>query len=197
MKPKSWIFLIILLLTLIISSSWTYKNINLNRKHQVGDPIDSLNNVYVYYNGGINNVTERNLVDDGYNLGLKYQCVEFVKRYYYEYLNHKMYNTFGNAKDFFEKNLSDGQKNKQRGLKQYTNPSLKKPRINDLIVFDGSLFNRYGHVAIISRLSDSEVEIIQQNSGPFARTRKTYELRLVNGKWFIKNNHILGWLRKD
>jgi len=44
----------------------------------------------VYYNGSVGHVSGRNLVPDGYNPGLKYQCVEFVKRYYYQHLNHKI-----------------------------------------------------------------------------------------------------------
>lgn len=46
-----------------------------------GAPLDSLNGVVVYYNDGMGAVHGRNTVD-GYNVGLKYQCVEFVKRYY-------------------------------------------------------------------------------------------------------------------
>jgi len=56
----------------------------------VGEKVDSLNGVYVYYNGSVGHVSGRNLVPDGYNPGLKYQCVEFVKRYYYQHLNHKI-----------------------------------------------------------------------------------------------------------
>ncbi len=52
------------------------------RTYEVGDKVDSLNGVYVYYNSNVGNVSGRNLASDGYNLGLKYQCVEFVKRYY-------------------------------------------------------------------------------------------------------------------
>ena len=56
----------------------------------------------------MNNVSGRNVTVDGYNLGLKYQCVEFVKRYYYKHYRHKMPNSYGNAKDFFIAQISDG-----------------------------------------------------------------------------------------
>ena len=71
---------------------------------RIGDVIDSLNGVKVYYNGS--NFAKsygRNLAPDGYNLGLKYQCVEFVKRYYYQVYKHKMPNTQGNAREFLTK----------------------------------------------------------------------------------------------
>lgn len=90
MKIKLWICIFIGLLILSFCGLWTFKKFNFNTDFSVGQQIDSLNGVYVYYNGGVENVTGRNITEDGYNLGLKYQCVEFVKRYYYEYLNHKI-----------------------------------------------------------------------------------------------------------
>ena len=174
-----------------------FKNFNFNSDFEVGQKIDELNGVSVYYNGSIGNITERNVTSDGYNLGLKYQCVEFVKRYYYEYLKHKMPNSYGNAKDFFDKSLKDGQKNNQRNLTQYTNNSKTKPKVDDLVVFEGTVFNKYGHVAIISKVTEKKVEIIQQNPGFFGQSRETYDLVMENDKWKIENDRILGWLRKE
>lgn len=163
----------------------------------MGQKIDSLNGVFVYYNGGVDNVTGRNITVDCYNLGLKYQCVEFVKRYYYEYLKHKMPDTYGHAKDFFSATVSDGQKNTKRNLTQYTNPSATQPKINDLLIFDGTTFNKFGHVAIVSHVAENEIEIIQQNPGPFAKSRVILSTEYKNKKWEIKNERVLGWLRKD
>ncbi len=42
-----------------------------NPKHAVGEQIDELNGVAIYYNGGVNTVQGRNLTQDGYNLGLR------------------------------------------------------------------------------------------------------------------------------
>lgn len=166
------------------------------RSLKVGEKVDSLNGVFVYYNNNVGNVSGRNTTADGYNLGLKYQCVEFVKRYYYEHLDHKMPDSYGHAKDFFDKNLSDGKMSTRRNLTQYNNPSSSKLKVNDLIVFDGTTFNKYGHVAIISKVGDSDIEIIQQNPGPSASSRETFKLEKANGKWRIKNDKTLGWLRK-
>ncbi len=164
--------------------------------YEIGEAVDSLNNVIVYYNDDISNVSGRNLVD-GYNLGLKYQCVEFVKRYYYEHFDHKMPDSYGHAKSFFDSNVEDGKINKQRDLKQFTNPSFSKPLISDLIVMDGSLSNKFGHVAIISKATDNKIEIIQQNPGPHSSSRKKFKLKQTNdGKWQIESSRVLGWLRK-
>lgn len=181
----------------IIAGYFFVQKINLNPNYEVGQQMDEFNGVAVYYNGGVGNVEERNLTNDGYNLGLKYQCVEFVKRYYFEHLNHKMPNSYGHAKDFFDTSLKDGQKNKQRDLIQYTNSGNSRPEVNDLIVYAPTITNRYGHVAIISSVSDDEVVIIQQNPGPFGNSRETYSLIVIDKQWKIDNDRIMGWLRKE
>jgi surface antigen len=165
------------------------------RNYQIGDRLDSLNHVIVYYNGGMGNVSGRNTSPDGYNIGLKYQCVEFVKRYYYEHYKHKMPNAYGNAIDFFNKELKDGTLNKDRGLIQYTNPSKSKPQVGDLIIMDATWTNEYGHVVIVSNVTDDEVEIIQQNAGNPDHPRDVFDLERNDGLWEIDHSRILGWLR--
>ncbi|MFI8602841.1 CHAP domain-containing protein [Cellulophaga baltica] len=194
MKKRSVLILGILILFTV--GFFVSKKINLNSNFEVGQKIDDLNGVVVYYNGGVGNVAGREVTEDGYNLGLKYQCVEFVKRYYYQALNHKMPDSYGNAKDFFSKTLDDGGLNIKRNLNQFTNPSSSKPKVNDLVVYSGTLFNKYGHVAIISKVTEREVEIIQQNPGPFGESRETYDLIREEDKWFIDHSRIMGWLRK-
>lgn len=166
------------------------------RTYEVGDKVDSLNDVYVYYNSRVGNVSGRNLASDGYNLGLKYQCVEFVKRYYYEHYNHKMPDSYGHAKDFFSPGLADGALSSRRNLYQYTNPSKSKPKVGDLLVYAPTAFNKYGHVAIVSKVGEKKVEIIQQNPGSRAPSRVNFELKHSGGKWKIDKANIVGWLRK-
>lgn len=166
------------------------------KKLEIGDKVDSLNGVYVYYNNKVSNVSGRNLAPDGYNLGLKYQCVEFVKRYYYEHYNHKMPDSYGHAKDFYETGLADGTFVKRRNLYQYSNPGKTKPKEGDLLVYGSTAFNKYGHVAIVSKVTKNEIEIIQQNPGAFSPSRETYRLKNRNGEWKIDHGNIKGWLRK-
>ncbi|MDP2386947.1 MAG: CHAP domain-containing protein [Bacteroidota bacterium] len=194
-KRNKILLVVVLLLGLSYPVYRFVKKINPNTKFVVGQKLDSLNGVYVYYNGGIDNVEERNTSPDGYNIGLKYQCVEFVKRYYYEFYKHKMPDSYGNAKDFFNASVKDGQLNKQRELLQYKNPSLSKPEIGDLIVLDGHAGNRYGHVAIVSMVYQDAIEIIQQNPGPFADSRALYSFEKSDLGYKIKNERVLGWLR--
>lgn len=164
---------------------------------EIGKPIDSLNGILVYENGNIKNISGRNTTSDGYNLGLKYQCVEFVKRYYYEFYNHKMPNSWGDAKDYFNSTIKDGEKNEDRDLIQYSNPSDVQPRIGDLLVYKPTEENTFGHVAIISKVEENHIKIIQQNPDAGNKSREIYELKYLNQKWKIQNNRILGWLRKE
>lgn len=165
----------------------------IKKSFRPGDIIDSLNGVYVYYNGSISNVSGRNIAPDGYNLGQKYQCVEFVKRYYYQHLKHRMPDSYGHAKDFFDHNVSDGKRNHRRNLLQFTNPSQSKPMVNDLLVFGRS---GYGHVAIISAVRDNEIEVIQQNMGAAENSRMRIPLQFRDNQWHIKSGWAVGWLRK-
>ena len=169
------------ILIIIMICFWTIK----------GCPIDRYKGVNVYLN---TNSRKRNIAKDGYNIGIKYQCVEFVKRYYLIRLKHQMPYSYGHAKEFYNRGLKDGQKSIARGLVQYSNPSKTKPKIDDLIVFGATKLNPYGHVAIISRVSDNTIQIVQQNTG--LRTRATFGLKKT-GNWWKINVNALGWLRKE
>ena len=197
MRNFKKVSVILLVLLLGVGGFYIYSTTGIHPTKKVGQEIDQFNGVAVYYNGGVGNVKGRNLAPDGYNLGLKYQCVEFVKRYYYEHLNHKMPNSYGHAKDFFDSRLADGKNNVDRNLKQYTNGSNTKPQLNDLLIFNATEFNQYGHVAIISAVNNDKIEIIQQNPGVSAPSRENFKLQKLNGKWRIQNDKVLGWLRKE
>jgi len=182
-------------LPLLLDTFHLIKKINLNANYEVGQVLDSLNGVKIYYNGGVGHTGSRNVSIDGYNIGLTYQCVEFVKRYYYEYYHHKMPDSYGNAKDFFDNTVKDGSISQKRDLIQFTNPSKTKPKIGDLVIFDGTVGNPYGHVAIISNVTYKSIEIIQQNPGPFASSRISLNLDLTNTDYKIQESKLLGWLR--
>lgn len=197
MKIKRWLYILIGLAIFSTIVFFTAEKFNLYNNFVVGQKIDSLNGVYVIYNGSVVHVEGRNTTEDGYNLGLKYQCVEFTKRYYFQYLNHKMPDSYGHAKDFFDHKLADGELNKKRNLMQYTNPSTLKPEVDDFLIFDKTNSNQFGHVAIVSIVTDKFIEIIQQNPGPFQKSRVEIPISYHDGKWKIKHKNTLGWLRKE
>lgn len=158
----------------------------------IGDSVDSFNGVVVYNNGMDypKSYGKHYSKDSVYYYGKKWQCVEFIKRYYFDYYHHQMPNGFGNAKDFFDNTIKDGELNKARGLIQYRNESSSCPKAGDILIFGG----KYGHVAIVTKVTDSEVEVIQQNI--YMSPRETFKLIVNNGKYTIgENRKPEGWLR--
>ncbi len=164
---------------------------------EVGRVIDTFNGVDIYYNGRVANIQGRNVTADGYNLGLKYQCVEFVKRYYYEYYNHKMPDSYGNAKDFYSYAIEDGQINPARNLRQFSNPSKSRPKVGDLLIFGPTPFNKFGHVGIISKVERDRIQIAQQNPGSNNPSRQWFNLEKRGSQSYINHQYVLGWLRKS
>lgn len=162
--------------------------------YERGDIIDSYNNIPIYYNGkSLTNVSGRNLAKNGYNLGLKYQCVEFVKRYYYEHYNHYMPYSYGHAKDFFDNSLTDKDFNVERGLLQFRNVRYEKPKEGDILIYGPYRGNPFGHIGIITEVGENYIEIIQQNVG--LKTRQKLKLVEFQGIYTVADYFILGWLR--
>lgn len=198
---KVLIFLIVIILLVgggIFVSNKPYqrsldKKKEIGKKNEVGDVIDSYKEVNVFYNGkNYKENHDKNYSKDGYYYGYKWQCVEYVKRFYYEVKGHKMPDIYGNAKDFFDNNTEQGKLNKKRGLIQYKNGENDKPKIDDLLVFADTT---YGHVAIVTEVGDNYIEIIQQNMGTSSRAK--FKLECKGGKYFIVGKKIpAGWLRK-
>ena len=87
---------------LLVTSYWCVTHVNLNPTLSRGVPIDSLDGVYVYYNGGTGQSSGRNIID-GYNVGVRYQCVEFVKRYYYLHYHHSYARCLWTCESLFDK----------------------------------------------------------------------------------------------
>ena len=160
---------------------------------EVGSIIDSHNGVSVYYNGKFKNVSGRNVTTDGYNLGLKWQCVEFAKRYYYEKYGLKMPDSYGHAKDFFIKELPDVAMNKKRGMWQYRNTRYVAPKVDDLIIYGPTKSNPFGHMGIITSIKDGEIDMIQQNMGK--KSRQKLVLAEFQGIYTVADFNVLGWLR--
>lgn len=190
------LLLVLLLAALVWGGYYQLTRSALNAKAARAQVIDVFNGVTVHYNGGVNESYGRNLTADGYNLGIKYQCVEFVKRYYYQRFGHRMADSYGHARDFFDQKLADGALNPARGLSQFANGGVSLPQPEDILVFGPSLLNPYGHVAIVAEVNPYAVVVIQQNAGPVLSSREAFPLqRLANGGVRIADARIRGWLR--
>lgn len=164
-----------------------------------GDAIDSIDGVYVYYNGSRNNAYGLHITPEGYYLGRKYQSDEFVRRYYLKRYKHKMSDHYRRISDLFDTTVRDGGFNQLTGLRQYNNPSTMQPQRGDIVIFGATFFDSQGMVGIISEVNEDHVEIVMQNNIDSSDTRIDIELLYVDGKWLIEEDWavLLGWLRKE
>ncbi|KEI97349.1 amidase [Clostridium botulinum A2B7 92] len=193
---KGLISLIIIVILFIVGKTFVSNKLHqmlLHKENSIGDVLDSYKEVNVFYNG--NNYGEnhgKSYSKDGYYYGYKWQCVEYVKRFYYEAKDHKMPDGYGDAKDFFDINTEQGHLNRKRGLIQYRNEENEKPKVDDLLVFTDT---KFGHVVIVTEVGDDYIEVIQQNMGSSSRDKFT--LKYKNKKYFIGGKRSpAGWLRK-
>lgn len=140
---------------------------------EVGAKLDEFRGVAVFDNGLLVVKSHgRHYADDGYYYGQKWQCVEFVKRFFHQAHGHKMPDVWGHAKDFWDEGVRQGAMNKKRGLLQYRNGGPVPPVAGDLVVFTNG---GYGHVAIVTAVSSNSVEVIQQNIAGRPRDRHTFK----------------------
>jgi CHAP domain len=175
-----------------------------NGMNDWGEVLGEANGVKAYFNAGDTGNQGRNkLMKDGkeeYDFGLKWQCVEFIRRYLYTVKGHAFAER-GHAKEYFNESTPDG--GSYRGLTQYSNDlkqgSQSKPQIHDLIVIREARENGgVGHVAIVIDVADDYVTIAQQNVGTqFTDTIKLSGVK--HGKdthWKLDDARVYGWLRK-
>lgn len=186
-KYCCWLFLIFVLSNCQETSQSS--NVVEYREPEIGEPIDEHNGIEIFYNGDVLKSHGRTIIN-GYNCGKKYQCVEFVKRYYYLKLKHKMTNVWGHASQYFKKSLADGARNIDKGLLQFSNPSKSPIELDDIIIWGG----QYGHVAIVSKIEEDFIEVVQQNVG--TNTRMKISLDKKDQVYKLQDESILGWLRK-
>jgi surface antigen len=156
-----------------------------------GKVIDTYKGVAVYDNGALVSRSHgKHYSPAGYYWGQKWQCVEYVKRFYDQAKGHQMPDVWGHAKDFFDPSVAHGGLNQKRGLKQFRNGGDVAPQVDDLFVFGGM----YGHVGIVSEVTSNSVEIVQQNI--YRKPRARFGLLATNGVFTVQSASLQGWLRK-
>jgi hypothetical protein len=126
--------------------------------------------------------------------GLQYQCVEYVRRFYHlvkgietrEGITEKQWEGDGNT--YFKTAA-------EKGLDAFKNGGSDPPLPDDILTFQGGL---WGHVAIITAVSDDHIEFIEQNISPTGTDRLAYNPithRVANRN--LRGGKLIseGWLR--
>lgn len=159
---------------------------------KIGDVVATYRTIPVYSNGDKYTLSHgKNFSDKQYYFGQKWQCVEFVKRFYHDAFNHKMPSVWGNAVGYYDPTVLHGKMNPDRGMYQFKNGGTTSPQADDLLVFDMA---PYGHVSVITAVRENEIEVVQQNIA--GKPRQIHQLEKKDGLFTIvaKKNPI-GWLR--
>jgi len=134
------------------------------------------------------------------------QCVEYAKRFFYYGMNYKAddgivtnaTNWTGNGTDYYWSAAA-------KGLDAYENGGSTRPAPGDILCLGGG-YLYYGHVAIVTAVSDTAVTVLAQNSAslavlPMSTTPgstvptgspggATYSVAVGDGFW------CQGWLRR-
>ena len=63
------------------------------------------------------------------------------------------------------------------------------------VSFSPTVFNPYGHVAIVAEVNAYALIVAQQNAGPLASSREAIPIMHIDNGFFIANKRLLGWLR--
>ncbi|MBU1177794.1 CHAP domain-containing protein [Patescibacteria group bacterium] len=130
--------------------------------------------------------------------GLKHQCVELINRFYAQKLGHRNLARTGHADSYWYAAAD-------KGFKRYPNGSPNQPQPGDILVFDGdgqpagSSESNPGHVAIVTRVTEQAVCLVQQNAGqwhgclPLQRRVSGWQVEPIP---FNPPMPCLGWVRR-
>ncbi len=121
-----------------------------------------------------------------------YQCVEYVKRFYSQAIGLNTSGWHGNGTDYYGSATA-------KGLTAYPNGGTEAPKPDDILCFSGST---YGHVAIVTGVSATQVQLIEQNWARyscFSPPNSPVTLTITNGHYTCSNRGsyvVQGWIRK-
>lgn len=157
-----------------------------------GTLLGSFNGVNAYSNCTAEYDSQTYNYETGINTGLKYQCVEFVNRYYKIVygLDLKSTGIYGNANHYYS-NASTA------GLTAYPNGGSVAPQIGDILCSNGNSSN-IGHVAIVKAVNSTSIDVIEQNfsnaaGGCYATLSRSGNT--ISGFGTTSNYPVTGWLR--
>ncbi|MHB0855950.1 MAG: CHAP domain-containing protein [Anaerolineae bacterium] len=143
-------------------------------------PVAEWDGVNVYSNGG----RMGNVCNDYY--GLKFQCVELIQRFYWEHFGRDTGTgtpRWGVAAAY--QTWQDGKH--PTSMERRPNNAGHTPAWGDILVWAPNASSSYGHVAVVTGVSEGRVHFVQQNTRNAAAS-----LPFANGK--IEDAALYGWL---
>ena len=126
--------------------------------------------------------------------GIRWQCVEFARRYMI--INSNItFNEVTNAYEIFKLNyFINLNSNVKIPIKKILNGSIIAPKVGSLLIWDKYVdLNRTGHVAVITKVQiPYYIVISEQNWHTNKFSRKLY-IKYSNG-FIIQDKNIIGWI---
>ncbi|MDG4551128.1 MAG: CHAP domain-containing protein [Candidatus Contendobacter sp.] len=159
-----------------------------NNKYRFGAITGTYNGVPAYSNCQSIYVSDQPSSYSGYTTGWKWQCVEYVARYF---------------KAIFNKKIAGGDANSycarasEKGLKKSDNGKTSdKPQPGNVICSNGG---KHGHCAIIRAVGSDYVEVIEQNfNNSSSDANHRLSLKKIDGKYkvgdFSKSHPVACWM---
>jgi CHAP domain len=140
--------------------------------------------------------------EHGVLTGIKWQCVEFARRWLLDHLG-VVYGDVDVAADLWDKiqsvtRIADG---KSLPMKIFLNGAGQPPEVGDLLIY-GREYLGTGHVAVITEvdLKSGRLKVAEQNflnrrwPGDYARQ---IDLVAKNGRYWVLDPYLLGWKRVE
>jgi len=154
-----------------------------------GTYVGSFNGVNAYSNRVKDYISNQDNFYNGVNTGMKWQCTEYVQRYYLQIYDINIKPDYlGPVTNFYYLGSAGG-------LLAYPNGGSVAPQVGDIIC-SGTGENR-GHVAIVREVGPNYINVIQQNWNNSSLDNS--ETLSRNGNRvdpFNLSYPIIGWLRK-
>lgn len=180
---KRRLFFALLFIMLLTTFVWCYTRY---QDDPDGIYLGAVNGVGIF--GDRNAYPNENVSDD-----FDFQCIELVRRYYFQKFGIILPNVSTNhAKDIIYEYPSES-----RLVQCLNSKTTNIPKVGDILVFDATVNNPHGHVAIVSEVDKASKTIMfaQQNwpTGPFGEI----SYNLINHKVVMENYggyKVLGFL---
>ena len=174
----------------------------INENNSKEEILGKFNNVIAYSNKynltRTSNICDYNYINrDGTNIfsGIKWQCVEYARRYLI--LTHNItFKSIDNAYQIFDLPYFTTLNNNIVNITKYLNGSKILPHIGSLLIWDKN-YKETGHVAIITSIQSYYITIAEQNYDTKSWNGKPYSRKLkllYNDGYYIKSDNVLGWI---
>jgi surface antigen len=177
---RSWQSRFILVCAVLAAGNW----LSAGELSPWGTQVGEFSAVPAYSNGAVGNG-----VYDAY--GYRYQCVEYVNRFYVQMFAHKNMRGMGNAHDYYDNY-------QQLELERFANGGPEPPQPGDILCSNGGT---YGHVAIVRAVTSNSVRVIEQNwNNDYRDSSVALAMDNSGGNYTVANFSpsypVQGWLRK-